>query len=278
MFKVTIDAGHDNNSNISPTNKMYIEGRRMFTLAGYLKDALENYGIQVVLTRTRVTDNPTLQQRGVMAGKNGSDLFVSLHSNAPAARTDGSYDKTITGTEVYYSLTDMGNVALADKLGKAAAKLMGHEWRGSFIKRFSAEYPNWDWFGVIRSAAQNGCKAAFLIEHGFHTCDADIAFLMSDCELEQLASAEAKVIAEYFGITVTTKKLYRVQIGAFKTKLFADNYARKARKDGYSAFVVKSGNIYRVQVGAFSSQTNARNYASAAQKKGYAAFIVETTV
>lgn len=34
-------------------------------------------------------------------------------------------------------------------------------------------------------------------------------------------------------------KLYRVQIGAFRSRKNAENYADKARKDGYSAFIVE---------------------------------------
>lgn len=246
MPKVTLDAGHNAVSNVSPVDKRYIEGERMWKLGCFLKDALEDYGIDVVLTRNKVTDDPSLEARGKMAATTKSDLFISLHSNAPMAYyfdSDGDgendtaeYDTSITGTEVFYSLTNPKNKVLADRLGAAISKKMNHNFRGSFIKQYSEDRPTWDWFGVIRNAAQNGCKAAFLIEHGFHTCPADIAYLMSDEKLAELAYEEARVIAEYFGVS---KKLYRVQVGAFSNKKNAEAYCERIRKDGYSAFIVE---------------------------------------
>ena len=54
-------------------------------------------------------------------------------------------------------------------------------------------------YGVIRAAAQSGCHAAFLIEHGFHTNPEDSAFLQDEQCLTRLAAAEADVIARIFG-------------------------------------------------------------------------------
>lgn len=73
------------------------------------------------------------------------------------------------------------------------------------------------------------------------------------------------------------KTLYRVQVGAFKSKSNADTYAKKADKAGFKgAFVVHSNSLYRVQVGAFSSKVNAQAYAEKAEKAGFkGAFVVE---
>ncbi len=238
MPKVTLDPGHNHLSNVSPTNKRNIKGVQMWKLAGYLAAALKDYGIEVETTRPNIEDNPMpLETRGKLAAQNGSDLFISLHSNAPGKRRDGTYDISINGTYVYYSLTDEDNKELADKLGEVIAAKMGHKFRGSLIKEFSEERSDWDYFGVIRGAARNGCTAAFLIEHGFHTNTKDLSFLMSDSNLLELAQAEAKVIADHFGVT---KKLYRVQIGAFSNKQNAELYKKKAEADGYKAFVVEA--------------------------------------
>ena len=196
-----------------------------------------DYGIESEITRKSVQEDPSLAERGKLAGKNGSKLFLSLHSNAPGANKDGSYDTSISGTYVYYSLTDSGNKALADNLGKAIASVMGHTFRGSLTREYSGQHKDWDYYGVIRNAAQSGCKAAYLIEHGFHTSLKDSNFLLIDHNLIKLAQAEAKVIAEYFGVS---DKLYRVQVGAFRSRENAEKYAEKIRKDGYNAFVVEA--------------------------------------
>lgn len=194
---ITLDPGHGKNGNPSPNNKKYIEGTQMWHLANKLKVALEKYGFEVVTTRPNLTDNPSIATRGKTAGTNGSCMFLSLHSNAPGPNKDGSYSKTATGTRVYYSMTRSANKALADLLGNKVSEIMGHYYRGSATKQYP-DKPGVDYYGVIRYAAQNGCKCAFIIEHGFHTCVADSNFLLDDANLQKLADAEAKIIAEYF--------------------------------------------------------------------------------
>ena len=74
------------------------------------------------------------------------------------------------------------------------------------------------------------------------------------------------------------KTLYRVQVGAFKSKANADAYAKKADAAGFKgAFVTQGSNgLYKVQVGAFSNKANADAYAEKAEKAGFkGAFIVE---
>ncbi len=271
--KVTIDPGHNAVSNVSPTNKKYIEGVQMFKLALFLAEALEEYGIESEITRKSVQEDPSLAERGKLAGKNGSKLFLSLHSNAPGTNKDGSYDTSISGTYVYYSLTDSGNKALADSLGKAIASVMGHTFRGSLTREYSEQHKDWDYYGVVRNAAQSGCKAAYLIEHGFHTNLKDSNFLLSDSNLTKLAQAEAKVIAEYFG---ATKRLYRVQIGAFSTSASAKKYLAQAKAKGLNGFVIKiSSKLYRVQIGSFAVKANAEDYLAQAKSAGFNGFVVE---
>ena len=78
--------------------------------------------------------------------------------------------------------------------------------------------------------------------------------------------------------TPTGKTLYRVQVGAFKSKSNADAYAKKAESAGFKgAFVTQSSNgLYKVQVGAFSNKANAEFYVKKAEEAGFkGAFIVE---
>lgn len=273
MIKVTIDPGHNAVSNVSPTNKKYIEGVQMFKLALYLAEVLKEYGIESEITRKSIQEDPSLAERGKLAGKNGSKLFLSLHSNAPGTNKDGSYDTTITGTYVYYSLTDSKNKTLADSLGKAIASTMNHTFRGSLTREYSESHKDWDYYGVIRNAAQSGCKAAFLIEHGFHTNLKDSTFLLSESNLKKLAQAEAKVIADYFGVS---KRLYRVQIGAFSTNASAKKYLAQAKAKGLNGFVIKiSSKLYRVQIGSFAVKANADDYLVKAKEAGFNGFVVE---
>lgn len=244
---ITLDPGHGKNGNKSPNNPGYIEGTQMWHLANKLKAALERYGLEVVTTRPDITDDPALDVRGGMAGANGSCLFLSLHSNAPGQNADGSYDSSVTGTTVYYSLTRAENKALADQLGEKVSELMGHKYRGSKIREGNGGA---DYYGVLRSAAQKGCTCAFIIEHGFHTNVKDSNFLLDDANLQKLADAEAQIIASYFGQQEEQKEqntasgetgvLYRVQVGAFSKKENADALADKLKAAGFDAYIVSS--------------------------------------
>lgn len=282
-LKITLDPGHGQYGNKSPNNSKYIEGTQMWHLANKLKVALEKYGFEVVTTRPKITDNPSLSARGSAAGKNGSSMFLSLHSNAPGANADGTYSKSVTGSVVYYSMTRSENKALADKLGNKVSQLMGHYYRGSKTR----EYPNKpgvDYYGVIRAAAQSGCKCAMLIEHGFHTNIADSNYLLVDENLQKIAEAEAAIIAEYFGQTKTenapqekpaetAKTLYRVQTGAFTKKANATALAEKLKKAGFDTYIVQSGKYYKVQVGAYSVKANASAMADKLKKAGFDTYI-----
>lgn len=216
-LKITLDPGHGKNANHSPYVSTYYEGNQMFYLAQKLKAELEKRGFEVLITRQKITDDPSLAERGSTAGKNGCCMFLSLHSNAPGQATaeDGSkyYPENCTGTVVYYSMTRPENKDLSDKLGKAVSEAMGHYFRGSKTR----EYPNRpgvDYYGVIRNAAQSGCTCAMLIEHGFHTHIADAEFLLKDENLQKLAEIEAGIIAEYFGATTAPADPGEINVGS----------------------------------------------------------------
>lgn len=235
---ITLDPGHGQYGNKSPNNTKYYEGTQMWYLANKLKVALEKYGFKVVTTRPNISDDPGLQERGSFAGKNDSCLLLSLHSNAPAINTDGTYSKDVTGSTVYYSMTRNENKVLADLIGEKVSEIMGHYYRGSFTKQYPNK-PGVDYYGVIRGAAQSGCKCALLIEHGFHTNIEDSDFLLKEENLQKLADAEAKIIANYFGMP-EVKPIYRVQIGAFSVKANAEKMLAKAKAAGFTdAYITK---------------------------------------
>lgn len=244
---IVLDPGHGQYGNKSPNNTKYIEGTQMWHLANKLKTALEQYGFEVFTTRPAIADNPDLSVRGNLAGSKGAVMFLSLHSNAPGANADGTYSPSVTGSVVYYSMTRTENKALADSLGNKVSEIMGHYYRGSKTR----EYPNKpgvDYYGVIRAAAQSGCKCAMLIEHGFHTNVADSNFLLVDANLQKIADAEAAIIAEYFGMKKTSateeteeKVLYRVQVGAYSVKANADTMLAKVKAAGFTdAYIATS--------------------------------------
>ncbi|MCL2322872.1 MAG: peptidoglycan-binding protein, partial [Oscillospiraceae bacterium] len=190
MAKIVIDPGHTGgfNKGVCPG---YYEGNAMLKLAKYLGEELTQYGADVIYTRTTDAENPSLIDRG-HKGAN-ADLFISLHSNA-------SENSTIRGVDAFYSVRRPESKSFATALGTAAAEAMGTPFRGSSIMLYPND-PTLDYFGVIRYSVEVGAKNSFLIEHGFHTNPLDCAVLNNDAALKRIAAAEAKVIANYFGLS-----------------------------------------------------------------------------
>ncbi|MCL2636978.1 MAG: N-acetylmuramoyl-L-alanine amidase [Oscillospiraceae bacterium] len=198
-IKITLDPGHGEFGNPYPYTKGYFEGTQMWKLAGFLKTELEKRGFEVVTTRPRIIDNPTVDNRGRLAGQNDSVLMLSLHSNATADITQTS----VTGSEVFLSVRGREHKSLAEKLLASVCRVMNHNSRGVKERTLDGN-PNNDFFGVIRNAANNGCTCAMLMEHGFHTNPNDAQFLTVDSNLRRLAEAEADVIAKHFGVIIET--------------------------------------------------------------------------
>ena len=191
---IVLDAGHGRLGNPHTTKEGFYEGTQNFVLAGFLKEELEKRGFEVLLTRNDIDDNPSLEERGTLAGKNNAILFLSLHSNAPGSATPPDIYPTIRGVCAYYSLTAPElNQPLAEALVNKISEVMNTQNRGIKTRSYP-DKPDTDYYGVIRNSVQSGCRCAMLIEHGFHTNPEDSAFLQSSEKLALLAAAEAEVI------------------------------------------------------------------------------------
>lgn len=210
---VVLDAGHYTGYNPYPAAKGFYEGNQMWKLTCFLKTALERSGVKVILTKPSMAANPALSTRGAIAGRNGADLFISMHSNAVSTAVN---DKVI-GVECYYSIFDDNGKAFAANLCNTVAAVMNTVNRGAKIRRGSG---NWDYYGVIKGAVDSGCKAAFLCEHGFHTSHKDAAFLIVDSNLKKLAEAEAKTICAWLGVAYKPEAAPTpVPTGSFKVRV-----------------------------------------------------------
>lgn len=195
---IVLDPGHGQYGNAYITYPGFYEGTQMFKLGNMLKKKLEASGFNVIITRSKVSDDPSLENRGKVAGQNKADLFISLHSNAPAVN---AVNDSIRGVCVFYSIQDRdNNKKFAATLSAAVASVMGTSDRGALERIGNGGL---DWYGVIRSSAASGCKTAFLIEHGFHTSPSDAKWLVNDTNLSKIADADAKVICDWFGVKYT---------------------------------------------------------------------------
>lgn len=188
-MKICIDAGHYGKYNRSPANRNYYESEVMWELHLLLKKYLEQYGIEVITTRTEQAKDLGLLTRGKKS--KGCDLFLSLHSNAVGSSVDDNVDYPI----VYVPLSGKGD-DIGEKLSKCIATVMGTKQKA---QSKSKKGNSGDWYGVMRGATSVGV-VGLLIEHSFHTNNRIANWLLHKNNLEKLAKAEAEVIAEHYGI------------------------------------------------------------------------------
>lgn len=227
-FKVCLDAGHYGKYNQSPVLKSYYESDMTWKLHNYLATELQKYGITVIKTRANQATDLELTARGRKAA--GCNLFLSIHSNA-ASNSSAKYCIAI-------HLADKAGVAyddkakdLAGKLTKTVASVMGT------TGRTGTRPADWDrdgngkkddeWYGVLQGAKLVGVPG-IIMEHGFHTNLEQAKWLSNDANLQKLAVAEAKTIAEWLGAGVKA---------AEKTTTSSKTAAKKTIKaSGYSTY------------------------------------------
>lgn len=238
---ICIDPGHYLNSSVLEGDNLYGygEGQFMMQLARELRTALRNYGVSCILTRDgdSITldgytngdlDNSHISLRGQFAA--GSDLFVSLHTNANLDNANGyptcnqpiGINKTLVFVNQTASRSEMC-VQAANEIGKRVSAVnyssglaatdqfttasVGsfHDWSDAFNDSLDTpgavcyrpgEKGN-DYYGVLRGAATVGVPG-LIVEHAFHTvAEVRQAALQTDL-VQRWAQADASGIAEAF--------------------------------------------------------------------------------
>lgn len=228
-MKVTIDPGHGGNS--ASKRGFYgqgyenNEGVNNFLTAVLIKEYLESkYVVEVVLTRNKVEDYPTLTERGKVA--EGADLFYSVHSNAYS-------DKSVRGTEMWVGTGSDEAAELGRDLCTRISEFFGHRNRG--IK-------NGDSYIVVRKAKENGAKMSIMAEIGFHTSPSDADILIN--KRVELAELQGERIATALGLKLKPRdlapdgKLFQVAIGAFGSRKNAQEIITKAKAAGLNPYLV----------------------------------------
>lgn len=243
MPKILIDAGHYSGYNRSSVVPTYFEGDQMWKLQQYLVKALKEYGFTVGSTKTSINGYPKtsgkddVYKRGQMA--KGYDLMISLHSNACGT-------ESVNRTVIIYPMSGAKS-DLAAQLGNCVKSAMGvssyqlmqrdYDTGNMYTGQKSSKR---DYYGVIRGSVEAGTPC-IIIEHGFHTNTAVARWLMSDQNLQKLAEAEAKTLADHFGLkkqTAQANTIYRVQVGSYSNKSNADAMLAKLKNAGFNGYIV----------------------------------------
>ena len=71
--------------------------------------------------------------------------------------------------------------------------------------------------------------------------------------------------------------LYRVQVGAFKSKANADKQLEKVKAAGFDTYMVQVDGLYKIQTGAYAKKANAEAQLKKVTAAGFDAFITTTS-
>jgi N-acetylmuramoyl-L-alanine amidase len=197
---ICLDAGHYGKYNRSPVVKEYYESEMNWKLHLLLKKYLEQYGFRVITTRASKDKDLAVYTRGTAS--KGCDLFLSIHSNA-------SGTESVDYPLAIVPLNGSGD-AVGNKLAECIAATMGTKQKGKIASKKGS---NGDYYGVIRGAVAVGVPG-LILEHSFHTNTKATKWLLNDSNLDKLAKAEAKVLADHYGMTKEEFTPYLVKITA----------------------------------------------------------------
>lgn len=203
-MKIVLDAGHYSGYNRSNVLPAYAEGNMTWNLYVQLKKSLEKYGHKVTGTRSDRAKDLMVYDRGQKA--KGTDLFISLHSNA----CDNASVQRVVVITPYIDKDQC--YQLANQIGAKVSSTMGITEKYQIYTRTYVDNAGKtrDYYGVIRGAVDAGCRRSLIIEHGFHTNKKIALWLYQETNLKMLADAEAKVIDDFFKENGNAKKGYEV--------------------------------------------------------------------
>ena len=188
-MKICIDAGHYGKYNQSPADSRYYESDFTWKLHLLQKKYLEEYGIEVIVTRPDQETDRGLYSRGTES--KGCALFISDHSNAVGTEVNDLVDYPAA-----YCAIDGKADGIGMALAQCVEQVMGTRQTARIEHR---QGKNGDYYGVLRGATAVGTPG-LILEHSFHTNTQIARWLLEEENLHQLARAEARAIALYYNI------------------------------------------------------------------------------
>lgn len=199
--RICLDPGHAGSKYNAGAVSGYYESAIVWKLTMLEKEYLETMGIEVVLTRASMADDPDLYTRGMTA--KGCDLFVSNHTDACSTpsvdRVSGIYLVSRNDTEI-----DNASKTFAGKLASTVKSVMGVSSYKTFSKLSDVDKDgngklDDNYYGVLNGAFFAGVPG-IILEHSFHTNPATCKWLINESNLKKLAKACAECMADFVGV------------------------------------------------------------------------------
>ena len=236
MFKIALSAGHYYDEPGRRCMKAYDKNEtREWVLNDRICDKIEKKlqsyeGYQLLrVDDTTGKKNVLLADRTNKANSWGADFYLSIHHNGGIKGGSGG------GVVAYvYTKVDKETKDWQKKLYNEIIKKTGLKGNRST---------------PLASADLHECREtkmpAVLLECGFMDSKTDVPIIITDDFADKVATACVSVIVSKGGLkakkvesSTATKKLYKVQVGAFENKKNAEDLVAKLKKDGYKPTIV----------------------------------------
>lgn len=207
---IVLDPGHggsDPGATRTWSGVSYIEKDIALKISQYTKQELEKYqGVEVYLTRESDV-YVGLEDRVTFAKNKGAAAIISQHINS----TNANRQTSVSGAMVFVAngnyRPDLKSQSWAlaqtilDELGK-----LGMDDRGLVVTNSQTgnTYPDGslaDYYAIVRHSVLKGLPG-MIVEHGFVNNPNDcVKYYGSESALQKIGAADAKAIADYFGLT-----------------------------------------------------------------------------
>ena len=251
-YSIMLDAGHGGERDPGAVYNGRQEKDDALRLALAVGEILQNNGIDVQYTRT--TDvYQTPYEKAMEANRAGVDFFVSIHRNSYPT------DNEVSGVEtLVYDLSGLKYQMaqdINDQLEAVGFVNLGVKARPNLVVLKRTKMP------------------ALLVEAGF--INSDIDNQLFDDNFQDIAQAIASGVLDTLDSAGVIKdNQYRVQVGAYRNRRYAERLLNELLEEGYPAFIDDSGPYLRVQVGGFDDMDDAVEMERQLKQAGYPTVIV----
>ena len=251
-YSIMLDAGHGGERDPGAVYNGRQEKDDALRLTLAVGEILQNNGIDVQYTRT--TDvYQTPYEKAMEANNAGVDFFISIHRNSYPT------DNEVSGVEtLVYDLSGLKYQMaqdINDQLEAVGFVNLGVNARPNLVVLKRTKMP------------------ALLVEAGF--INSDIDNQLFDVNFQDIAQAIASGVLDTLDSAGIIKdNQYRVQVGAYRNRRYAERLLRELLEEGYPAFIDDSGPYLRVQVGGFDDMDDAVEMERQLKQAGYPTVIV----
>lgn len=250
-YKIILDAGHGGRDPGAVYNgRQEKDDALRLTLA--VGEILQNNGFDVEYTRTTdVYESPF--QKAMEANNLGGDFFVSIHRNSFPT------PNTVSGVETLVYNDSGVKAEMARNINEQMESL-------GFVNLGVKERPN---LVVLKRTRM----PAILVEVGFINSDTDNQLF--DQEFNAIAQGIAAGIMDTLSTSGDIPEpRYRVQVGAFRNRTYAERLLNELLEQDFPAFVVDSDGFFRVQVGGYDNLSEAVEMEQRLKRAGYPTIVI----